>query len=229
VVVYSPEDLSCYWNQAKNSPANPAVLKAVKDGQNIVDYATGKEMPADKLMVREVKDFKAEQPRRGALRLAKLKHLGEWNIAPLAIPNLMDALRKPPFNFDVVVSQKELEPNDPNIANYPLIYMHGRAAFNLDAYMEPLRRHLEPGGGTFFADAACGSEAFDTAFRKFVATLLPNHPLVPIPRDDELYTQRVGLDLSDVQYSKAAGGGRDFPQLEGGEAERSLGDHLFQV
>ena len=26
---------------------------------------------------------------------------------------------------------------------------------------------------------------------------------------------KVGADLSDVQYTKGAGGGRDFPQLEG--------------
>ncbi len=35
------------------------------------------------------------------------------------------------------------------------------------------------------------------------------------PRDDELYTIKVGADLSKVQYTKAAGGGVDFPQLEG--------------
>ena len=28
VVIYSPEDLSCYWNQMENSPGNPAVIKA---------------------------------------------------------------------------------------------------------------------------------------------------------------------------------------------------------
>ncbi|MCA1685374.1 MAG: DUF4159 domain-containing protein [Planctomycetia bacterium] len=37
-----------------------------------------------------------------------------------------------------------------------------------------------------------------------------------MPRDDEIYSRRGGgYDLEDVQYSKAAGGGRDFPQLEG--------------
>jgi Domain of unknown function (DUF4159) len=39
--------------------------------------------------------------------------------------------------------------------------------------------------------------------------------MVPIPHDDELYTKQVGADLRDVQYTKGAGGGRDFPQLEG--------------
>ena len=70
----------------------PAVIKAIKVGQNVVDYVTGREMPADKLTIREVHDFKDDPPKRGALRIAKLRHAGDWNIAPQAIPNLMDAL-----------------------------------------------------------------------------------------------------------------------------------------
>ena len=46
VVIYSPTDLSCYWNQSEHSPANPAVIRAVKVGQNVIDYATGRELPA---------------------------------------------------------------------------------------------------------------------------------------------------------------------------------------
>ena len=65
----------------------------------MIDYATGREMPADKLTLREVHNFKAEPPKRGALRIAKLMHAGDWNIAPQAIPNLMDALRKPPYQL----------------------------------------------------------------------------------------------------------------------------------
>jgi len=215
VVIYSPDDLSCYWNQMENSPGNPAVVKAQKVGQNVVDYATGRELPADKLTVREVHEFKAETPNRGALHIAKLHHGGEWNVAPLAIPNLTTSLKEK-LGFDVVINHKDLFPSDPNLVQFPLIYIHGRAGLSFDAKdMDALRRHLEPGGGTFFADAACGSPAFDAAFRKFVAELLPNHPLVPIPRDDEIYTIKVGYDLAHAQYSRAAGGGTDYPQLEG--------------
>jgi hypothetical protein len=216
VLIYSPYDLSCYWNQAEHGLTNPAVIKATRVGQNVVDYITGREMPADKLTVHELRNFKADAPRRGALRIAKLKHSGDWNIAPLAIPNLMDALHRPPVNFDVVITQKELLPQDPNLIYYPLIYVHGRAVltFGKDD-LDALRRHLDPGGGTLFADAACGSPAFDGAFRRFVAELLPGKQLVPIPNNDELFTRRVGFDLSDCRYSVAAGGGRDFPRLEG--------------
>ncbi len=216
VVIYSPLDLSCYWNQCEHSPASPAVVKSIKVGQNVIDYATGREMPADKLVIREVHNFKAAPPKRGALRVAKLMHAGDWNVAPQAIPNLMDALRKAPYRFDVVITQKDLFPRDPNLVYYPLIYIHGRASLSFPKEdLDALRRHLDPGGGTLFADAACGSPAFDAAFRRFVSELLPTNPLIPIPREDELFTTKVGADLRDVQYTKGAGGGRDFPQLEG--------------
>ncbi len=216
VVIYSPSDLSCYWNQAENQPDNDAVIKARRVGQNIIDYATGRELPADKLTIREVKNFKLDAtPRRGALRIAKLHHAGDWNIAPLAVPNLATMLHER-RKFDVVINHQELYPRDPNLIHYPLIYVHGRAALSFPPEdMEALRRHLEPGGGTLFADAACGSAPFDASFRRFVAALLPDHKLEPIPADDELYTEKVGYDLSDVQFSKAAGGTRGRPGLEG--------------
>ena len=48
-VIYSPTDLSCYWNQSEHDPANPAVIRAIKVGQNVIDYVTGRKLPPDKL------------------------------------------------------------------------------------------------------------------------------------------------------------------------------------
>src|SRR5262249_22221825 len=142
----------------------------------------------------EVHRFGIEPAKRGALHIAKLRHGGDWNVAPLAIPNLTTLLRDK-LKFDVVINHREILPSDPNLINYPLIYVHGRAELSFSKEdLDILRKHLEPGGGTIFADAACGSLAFDAAFRRFVAELLPNDPLVSIPRDDDLYTKRVGYD-----------------------------------
>jgi hypothetical protein len=157
-----------------------------------------------------------QPPPRGALRIARLKHAGDWNIAPRAIPNLIDALRKPPLRIGLNVESKHLSPRDPDLTHYPLIFIQGREAFAFStADLAALRRYLEPGWGTLFADAACGSAAFDASFRRFVTELFPNHPLVPIPRDDDLYSTRVGFDLKDCHYTKATGGRRDYPQFEG--------------
>jgi hypothetical protein len=218
VLIYSPQDLSCFWNQVERSPTNAAVIKAFRVAENVVDYATGRELPADKLTIREVHDQKqkADAPKRGALRIAKLKHGGGWNIAPQAIPNLMETLRRPPLKYNVVITQKDLIARDPNLVYYPLVYVHGRSAVQLETEdIEALRRHLDPGGGTLFADAACGSAAFDASFRLLVAQLLPDHPLVPIPPDDPLLSAKTGFDLKDSEYTQAAGGGRGIPQLEG--------------
>jgi hypothetical protein len=215
VVIYSPDDLSCYWNQLENVPGNPRVRSATALGQNIIDYVTGRELPADKLAVRDLADFKEDHPRRGALRIAKLRHAGDWNIAPLAIPNLTTALRDK-LKFDVVINHKELFPRDPSLVHYPLIYLHGRTAVEFtEEDKTALRRHLSPGGGTLFADAACGSPAFDASFRRLVAELMPNNPLVPIPKHDDFFTKRLGYDLSDCRRTPAAGGMADFPDLEG--------------
>jgi hypothetical protein len=158
----------------------------------------------------------AGPPPAGAFRIARLKHAGDWDAAPQAIPRLMDALRKSPFGLDVVLSERSLVASDPNLVYYPVIYLHGRGAFSLpDEDLDALRRQLDPGGGLLFADAACGSPAFDAAFRRFAAQLFPNHPLVPISTDDKFYTEGVGFDLSQCQYTKAAGGIKDYPQLEG--------------
>ena len=215
VVIYSPDDLSCYWNQSENDPGEPAVVAACRVGQNVVDYATGRELPADKLEPREVVKGRHEPPKRGALHIAKLRHAGDWNVAPMSVPHLTTALRDR-VGVDVVIDHHELLPSDPNLVNYPLIYLHGRTNFAFAADdLERLRMHLTPGGGTIFADAACGSPKFDASFRKFVAAVLPDRPLEPIPRDDEMFTRKVGYDLSDVRYSKAAGGGLGYPDLEG--------------
>ena len=175
-----------------------------------------KHHPAEATRPLEAKPLARPQWGRIALRVARPRHAGDWNASPQAIPNLVDALRKTPIFFDVMPGQKELTLRDPNLIWYPLIYLHGREAFSFpDEDLNVLRAQLDPGGGTVFADAACGSLTFDAAFRRFAARLLPDHPLVPIPHDDDFYTDRVGFDLSRCQYTRAAGGIKGFPQLEG--------------
>ena len=52
-------------------------------------------------------------------------------------------------------------------------------------------------------------------FGDFALRLYPNRPLVPIPANDEFFSALPGLDLTKCQYTKAAGGGKGLPQLEG--------------
>ncbi len=152
-------------------------------------------------------------PIHGAVRIARLMHAGDWNVAPLAIPHLADGLHS--LQFGVNFRQKDMAASDPALIYYPLLYLQGRGKLPLSAEdVIALRRHLDS-GGTLFADAACGDPAFDAAFRRVVTKLFPNHKLVPIPRQDDLFSDSTGFDLSQCRYTRAAGGGRDYPELEG--------------
>jgi serine/threonine protein kinase len=218
VVIYSRRDLSCYWNSLESAPANPAVINAVKIAQNVVDYATGREMPSRKRMKSDWPAMISDGSKRqgSAPRIGRLKHAGDWNVASRAMRNLMDALGKQGLVVGEESSPEDLNPQDPGLVHCRLIYLNGRVAFSFNKEdLDALRGRLAPNGGTLFADAAGASPAFDADFRRFVGELLPKNPLVPIPRNDDLFTAKVGVDLSQVQYTKVAGGARDYPQLEG--------------
>ena len=165
---------------------------------------------------------KRPQPRRnqpskrGQIPLARLRHAGDWDVAPEALPNLAEILSDPPLKLNLNANVKDVFPRDPNLVYYPLVFIQGRAPFLFSKEdLDALRHHLDPGGATLIGDAYLGSTSFDTSFRRLAAQLFPDNPLVPIPKDDDLYTTKVGLDLSNVELTQAAGGRRGFPQLEG--------------
>ena len=230
VVIYSPADLSCYWNQTERSPNNPAVIGAVKVAENVIDYATGREMPADKLTLRELQNRKTEPPKRGSLRIGKLMHAGDWNIARQAIPNLMDVLSRPPFNMNVVIDQKDLFARDPSMVYYPLIYIHGRALAVVPQGRSrcakepsrPRRRHALRRRGLR-----------QPGLRRLVPAVCDRAPSHQPPGS---YPEgRRALHAQDrrrpFQGAIHQGGRRRprFSSARGGAIERPLGDHLFEV
>ena len=213
-IVLSEVDLGCYWDLW--TPYDPPerdpqlvgqIAQKVQTGVNILAYATGRE-PPDKL---ERSDALAQQGERvqierGLLQVAKLRHDGEWDAAPRALHNLLLALNA---TAGVLASteEKSLVPTDANVFRYPVLYMHGRAAFDLtEAGRDRLKTYLE-NGGVLFADACCGSEPFDRSFRRLMAETFPDAPLDRVPPDHELFTEEIGFDLSRVRRNAPAAGG----------------------
>ena len=130
---------------------------------------------------------------------------GDWNADPLAFTRLEPALHE--LLPAVKVHEAALLPGDPKLVYYPLLYLHGRGAVCFsEKDLAELTMHLDPGGGMLFADAACGDRAFDAGLRRLVGRLFPGNTLVPIPGDDELFSTKVGFDLSNSQRTRAAGG-----------------------
>jgi hypothetical protein len=201
VLVYSPEDLSCLWEQNRQD-TDRGVL-AFRVGTNIIAYATGKEPPRPRLTKVElvnVVDHGRKIP-RGFLTVAQLKHAGDWHPAPRAMPRLMGYLREH-AGIDVALKTEEvlLRSDAKSIVDFKFVYMHGRKDFMRehsysDEDLKNLRFNLE-NGGLLFADACCGKKPFDEGFRKFVARLLSKHKLEPINPQEEL--KEGGLFSADL-------------------------------
>jgi hypothetical protein len=219
VLIYSPQDLSCRWES--NNLGDARALKAFQLGANIVAYATGREPPRPRLTEVEVAGGK-EDPRiipRGYLKVAQIQHRGDWQAAPKAMRNLMDKMRKV-AGLDVVLKTEEMQIDAPSIVDFKFVYMHGRRDFQIgDDQLAKLRFNLE-NGGLLFADACCGKEAFDKAFRAFAKQLFPKEKLVPVPPDDVLFSKDlngVALTEANVECRKEIGGPmrKTPPYLEG--------------
>ena len=212
-IIYSPEDLGClwdYWSRVdppnRNINLKTRIIRATQIGVNVMAYATGREPPnkADAPTV-VAEDTRLDKVERGLLQIAQIKHDGSWNAAPRALRRLLFAL-----NDTVALSAStrtiDLELSDPEIFQHPILYMHGRNKFSFkEADRKQLRRHLDR-GGVLFADACCGSKAFDKSFREFVASLYHDQKLERIGADHELFSDKFGRDIRKLKRRINEGG-----------------------
>ncbi|MBI3411524.1 MAG: DUF4159 domain-containing protein [Planctomycetes bacterium] len=211
VLIYSPQDLSCLWESGSQKEGKH--LKAFQLGANIVSYATGMEPPQPRLTPIDVANPKDDQRsgKRGYFQAAQLEHRGDWQPAPRAMRNLLDHLRK--FaGLDVSLKTETMKIFNESIKDFKFVYMHGRRDFAFreedGEELQHLRFNLQ-NGGMLFADACCGQEAFDKAFRKFVAKLLPGHKLEQVPFTDALFSKELNgeaLTRTNIRVRQEKGG-----------------------
>ena len=211
ILMYSPKAISGYWEGNATSVGRAAT--AFQLGANIIAYATGLEAPKPRLT--EVEIFKGDLKsavRRGFLRVAQIKHEGDWQPAPLAMRNLMADVRK--SGLDVSLETIPLPLASDNIVDFRFLYMHGRSAFNFQKQqMNQLRFNLET-GGVLLADACCGAKSFDTSFRSFMDQLWEDKKLKlqPIPLTDELYSHQLnGEALRELRCRREGADGKPEP------------------
>ncbi|MFK7821058.1 MAG: DUF4159 domain-containing protein [Planctomycetaceae bacterium] len=211
-IVYSPVDLACYWNkwmkieprdrkklpQAAQDRLRTRIARDTRIGVNIVAYATGRE-PPNKLDDTGAERIKGkDQIARGLLEIGKLKHSGGWDTAPRALRNLLVALNET-VGLGASTKPKALPVMSDDIYNYPLLYMHGRHAFQLSSQERKRLKEYLSRGNVLFADACCGSIQFDKSFRTLMMQMFDSDAeLVRIPIDHEFYADGLGHDIRQV-------------------------------
>jgi hypothetical protein len=207
-IIFSPHDVACYWERwmAQEPPnrhekLSQRVRRAMMVGVNVAAYATGRE-PPNKLRFDE--EFRGTgETTRGFLEIAKVVHGGGWDTAPRALSNLLHALNRT-VGLAATTEERRVALDDPAVFRYPILYMHGRTRFQLEAdEIERLRQYLDR-GGVLFADACCGAKPFDESFRDFVNQLYPGKPLERIPDEHELMQMEPGFDIRRVERQEPA-------------------------
>ena len=228
VVIYSPEDLSCYWNQAENQPRQPGGDQGPPGGPERDRLRHGRELPADKLTVRQVTGLRpgSTQARCASDREAPPRRRLERGASGDAQPD-GPPMTAPP-NFDVLINHRELLPR-PEPGQLPAhLHPRPRGVLVLPRGGRPAARTSTPAVARS-SPTPPAAAPFDAAFRKFVAELFPDRPLEPIPR------RRRDLHPEDPlrPLERAIQQGRRLPPrlpaARGREDERSLGRDLLEL
>jgi len=108
---------------------------------------------------------------------------GDWYANPSSLPNLLDAIRER-TNLPVAERERVTQLGSPSLWDVPYLYMtgHGNVLFSVEEVMN--LRHFLENGGFLHADDNYG---MDESFRREIARVFPDQPLVEVPLEHPIY------------------------------------------
>jgi hypothetical protein len=125
------------------------------------------------------------------LTVARLKYGGggDWYGDPSSLPNLIAAVKER-TSIPVCDTETVVEIMDEKLFRHPFLFMtgHGNVVFTEQERLR-LRNYLI-GGGFLWADDCFG---MDQSFRREMAALFPENPMVAVARDHAIYKSRYVL------------------------------------
>lgn len=177
--IHSPGDVSAAWqSNALKSKATAFELAA-----NVYFYATGKHRLTGRLHPLRLPRVKGPSVRR--VSMAMLKVGGNWNPEPAAWPRLANLMAAE--NHTTLILKNE-SIDALHARTTPLAHLTGTGAFHVPWQQETQLHLYLSHGGTLFADAAGGSQAFRKAFRRMVVDIYPTKSLTRINLSSAIYT-----------------------------------------
>ena len=231
-VFYSPKSLGCRWEQGDllfrrdQGPRNvrSQIDAAVRIGQNLIAYATGRELQ-DKLDGRLIIDATdAPEPQRDAIQLAMLGVDAGGQEARRALPHATSLIAAK-TDLPLTAVPNPVGFDSERLQNISILWIHGRTDFSLNSRQVEVLREFIADGGVILGASICGAPEFADAFRREMAKVISNSPLQPVPADHPLMTVSYGYDLRQVTIRTPAMAGKPIgrrtgpPQLEMAESD----------
>lgn len=199
--------LSCYWELAFSGRADqtPEVVQrridtALAVGASVAAYATNRKLKFKYEVAAKTRDNDdLSNLERAMVAIGKVKHEGRWDAAPGALVKLQNELNRR-FGLRVPSDQKEVSLTDADLPNFPVLFIHGRNAFEFSPEERAALKQFVERGGLIFGDAVCASQPFAESFRQEMDLIWRNDGLKMerIPPEHEMFTTRYeGFDLQD--------------------------------
>jgi hypothetical protein len=164
-----------------------SVESAQKLGINLLSYATAQRAWAKQAAHAMEFVDQSKGTTAGKMSLAQIIYDGEWKTRHAGLSVLLQQFNGK-TEIPVKFARQELRLSDTNIFNCPLLYMTGHEDFRLQAAeLAGLRDYLNK-GGLLFAEACCGREAFDAAFRLAMSKIFPDQTLKAIPLSSLIFS-----------------------------------------
>lgn len=130
-----------------------------------------------------IKTYSQDYP----VKIALLKYNGggDWYADPTALPNLINYCNKT-LGTAINPQHDEVEAGSTQIFEYPFVHMtgHGNIEFSPND-VKNIRLYLESGGFLHVDD----NYGLDSYFRREIAKVFPNNPLVELPLSHPIYKQ----------------------------------------
>ena len=178
-VFYVPQTLSCRWELGDrlfrrgktDDPVREQIDHGLRIGQNIIAYATGRELK-DKLDTQIVlRSDTFETTQRGVTRIARLDVGAGGEDAKRALPNVTTIIRNQ-AEIAVATTEEPAGYDDDALAEVSVLWIHGRREFQLTSRQREVLQTFVQRGGVILGTAICGDEAFAKSFRSEMPKIL---------------------------------------------------------
>ena len=227
-VFLTPYDLSCGWSGHTHDKGKRVWSgktggeEAMRLGVNMLAYAQATYGLGRFLATRKIYHEAGERAEQ-RLVFGQIVHSGDWDPDPAAAANLLRYVGEK-TTLGVRFRREAVDLRTADAFEYPVLYMTGHDDFVfLEKETDRLRAYLRR-GGVVFAEACCGRKAFDAAFRREIARVLPGTELRVLPPGHELF-RSAGDPVREVEYTPAVGATHPeltAPVIEGIEMGGSL-------
>lgn len=210
-VMLVPFGLGAAWSDQPYAPSGKHLVgeEAIRLGVNMVAYVLGS-TEYGRFLAQEFPEYDGKTGEGDPFRIAQVRYQGSWSLNP-ALQNSIARGLHDNTGIDVDYAPHTVKLDDPDIGNYPLVFLTGHYDFELSPEERQGLVEYVKRGGTIIVSAAAGLKPFDIAFRREMAKAFPDNPLVPIPPSHEIFMGG-WAPIQEVEYSAAAL--QDEPELK---------------